>query len=94
METKTRALCAQQVPGDTHRDLEVDAQFSNQTFKHVLVPVWLVNYNYGSQVYQVVINGYTGQIAGKHPLSWIKITLAILGALLLILIVVLASQGR
>jgi hypothetical protein len=28
-----------------------------------------------------VINGYTGVIAGKYPKSWIKITLAVLGAL-------------
>jgi hypothetical protein len=29
----------------------------------------------------VVINGYTGTIAGKYPLSWIKITFAVLGGL-------------
>jgi hypothetical protein len=27
------------------------------------------------------MNGYTGTIAGKYPKSWIKITLAVLGAL-------------
>ena len=31
--------------------------------------------------FQVVINGYTGTIAGKYPKSWIKITLAVLGGL-------------
>ena len=40
-------------------------------------PVWVLSYTYGAQVYQVVINGYTGTIAGKHPLSWIKIMLAV-----------------
>jgi predicted RNA-binding Zn-ribbon protein involved in translation (DUF1610 family) len=81
MEAKTQSLCATQVPGDTHTNLSVNTGFSQQTFKHVLVPVWVLAYNYGSSRYQVVINGYTGAIAGKHPLSWIKITLAVVAAL-------------
>jgi DNA-directed RNA polymerase subunit RPC12/RpoP len=78
MEQKTRQLCAQQVPGDTHRDLNVDADFSAQTFKHILVPVWLLSYTYGSANFQVVVNGYTGTIAGRYPKSAIKIALLVL----------------
>jgi len=92
MDQKTRGLCAQQVPGDTHRDLQVGTAYSDQTFKHILVPVWLVNYTYGSKVFQIVINGYTGKIAGKHPLSWIKITLLVL-AILFGLLILLALFG-
>ena len=93
MDRKLNALCAQEVPGDTQRNLEVDADYSAQTFKHVLVPVWVLAYTYGSTVYQVVVNGYTGAIAGKHPLSWIKITLAILAVLTAILIFVALKQN-
>ena len=39
----------------------VDTQFTGCTFKHVLVPVWLVRYTYGHRVFQVVVNGYTGR---------------------------------
>jgi predicted RNA-binding Zn-ribbon protein involved in translation (DUF1610 family) len=78
MTEKTRQLCAQQVPGDTHRDLNVDADFSGQTFKHILVPVWLLAYTYGSKNFQVVINGYTGAISGRYPKSVIKILLLVL----------------
>jgi hypothetical protein len=46
---RMRMLCAQQVPGDTQRNLEVEAQFQGRTFKHVLVPVWLVHYTYGAR---------------------------------------------
>jgi ribosomal protein S27E len=84
MDNKTRQLCAQQVPGDTHRDLQVDATYSNQTFKHILVPVWLLAYTYRTETYQVVVNGYTGTIAGQYPKSWGKITLLILVILALI----------
>ncbi len=92
MESQTRSLCDSEVPGDTSRNLQVDADFSGQTFKHILVPIWLVAYTYGSQNYQVVVNGYTGAIAGKHPLSWIKITLAVLAALIAIFVVLAISQ--
>ncbi|MDQ3814604.1 MAG: zinc ribbon domain-containing protein [Armatimonadota bacterium] len=86
MESKIREMCASRVPGDTHRNLQVQADFSEQTFKHILMPVWLLSYNYGATSYQVVINGYTGAIAGEHPLSWVKITLAIIAALIVIAI--------
>jgi hypothetical protein len=80
-------LCGSQVPGDTYRNLQVNSQYSGQTFKHILVPVWVLAYTYGAQTYQVIVNGYTGTIAGKHPLSWVKITFAIIGVIILIIII-------
>lgn len=94
MDQKTTQLCAQEVPGDTQRNLQVATTYSEQTFKHILTPIWLISYTYGSEIYQVVINGYTGAIAGKHPLSWIKITLAILAALIVIVIFLAAMGSR
>ena len=92
METKTQQLCAKQVPGDTHRDLSVKADFSQQTFKHVLVPVWLLAYTYGSRSYQVVVNGYTGTIAGRYPKSLAKILLLVLAILALICSVIFSTK--
>ena len=94
MEAKTRALCAAQVPGDTQRNLQVQSQYRGRTFKHILVPVWLVSYTYGSRNFQIVANGYTGKIAGRHPLSWIKITLAVLAALVVLILVLAYGQGQ
>ena len=54
-------LCAGQVPGDTHRNLQIFPDYSGRTFKHVLVPVWLLSYNYGAKAFQVIVNGYTGR---------------------------------
>jgi hypothetical protein len=82
------------VPGDTYRNLQVDATYRGRTFKHVLMPVWLVSYTYGSRSFQVVGNGYTGAIAGEQPYSWVKITFAVLTVLLVIaLIVVLRDHA-
>lgn len=81
MEREMERLCSAAVPGDTQRNLQVETDYSGQTFKHILVPIWLLTYNYGARNFQVVINGYTGTIAGKYPKSWIKISLAVLAVL-------------
>jgi hypothetical protein len=77
-------MCASQVPGDTHRNLSVRTQYTRQTFKHILVPVWLLTYNYGPRAFQVVINGFTGEIAGRYPKSWVKIFFLVLFILILV----------
>ncbi len=92
MDAKTERLCSAEVPGDTQRNLDVQADYSAQTFKHILVPIWLLTYTYGSTSYQVIVNGYTGAIAGKHPLSWTKILLAVLAVLIVIGVVIAASH--
>jgi DNA-directed RNA polymerase subunit RPC12/RpoP len=89
MDAQLRELCARQIPGDTYRDLQVHASYADQRFKHILVPVWLLTYTYGSKVYQVAANGVTGNIAGDRPWSWIKIALLIV----LVLIVWYLAQG-
>lgn len=86
-------LCGREVPGDTHRNLDVSTTYQDRTFKHILVPVWLVTYTYGSKSFQVVANGYTGKMAGEHPLSWIKITLAVLAVLIILLVIISLGQG-
>lgn len=81
MDAEMERLCAAQVPGDTYRSLQVGTDYSGQTFKHILVPIWLLTYDYGPRHFQVVINGYTGAIAGQYPKSWVKIALAVVAAL-------------
>jgi hypothetical protein len=94
MDQQLRALCAAQVPGDTHRNLEVRVDYRGQTFKHILVPVWLLTYNFGRRAFQVVINGYNGTIAGRYPKSWVKILFLILGILLLAGIIAAVAGNR
>ena len=87
-----QGLCAQQIPGDTYRNLQIQPQYSGQTFKHLLLPVWLLTYTYGPRTFNVVANGYTGEIAGNYPKSFWKIAFLVLFVLLVFLIVVSLSQ--
>jgi hypothetical protein len=86
MTEKVRAMCAAQIPGDTYRNLRIQPTYSGQTFKHILVPVWLLSYNFGAKVYQVVVNGVTGRMAGDYPKSFWKILFLIVVALIALLL--------
>ena len=85
-------MCAARVPGDTYRNLVVDSVYDGETFKHVLVPVWLLTYDYGPKAFQVVVNGATGRIAGEYPKSRWKIALLVALGLAVITILVLLAQ--
>ena len=78
MDAKVQALAAQRVPGDTYRDLRVRSDYSAQTFKHLLAPVWLLSYSYGARVFQCAMNGVTGTIQGEYPKSPWKVALLVI----------------
>ena len=87
-------MCVAQIGGDTYRNLQVQASYSGQTFKHILAPVWLLSYNYGSRVFQAALNGFTGAIQGEYPKSWIKVTLLALAVVVAILIALSLGTHR
>ena len=84
MHDRLREMCARAVPGDTHRNLQISPEFSDQTFKHILLPVWLLTYTYGTKNYQVVVNGFTGKMGGEYPISWVKVTIAVILGLIVL----------
>ncbi len=85
MHAQLETICAAQVPGDTFRNLQISPTYSDRTFKHVLLPVWLLTYNFGTRTFQVLVNGYTGKMEGTYPISPWKVIGLILIALLLVL---------
>lgn len=86
MTAVLHTLCGRAVPGDTYRNLQVQPTFSEQKFKHILVPVWLMSYLYRATSYQVVVNGVTGKISGGRPWSWVKITLLVILAIIILIV--------
>jgi hypothetical protein len=69
MTAKLQELCAR---GGSRRHVPQPGnlpEFSGRTFKHILVPVWLLTYTYGPRSFQVLVNGYTGKMEGSYPIS-------------------------
>ena len=82
MENAIQSEVRQRIGGDTQRIHSVDSRFEAITFKHLLLPVWLMAYKYGDKTYQVFINAASGEVQGERPYSPLKIAFAVLlGAL-------------
>lgn len=79
-----RRRCAADIPGDTHRDLRVRTELDEVRWKHVLLPIWSLSYRYRGEIYAVLIHGQTGRVVGKAPYSVVKISAAILTALVVL----------
>ena len=94
MDAKLRQLCVAQIPGDTYRNLDVRANYSGQTFKHILTPVWLLSYHFGAKAFQAVMNGFTGTVAGEYPKSWVKVTLLVLAVIVVLIIALSLGSHR
>lgn len=89
-----RAMCAQALGGDTQRNLRISTEKYDQTFKHIVMPVWLASYKYQGKIFRFVVNGQTGKVYGKKPISWWKVAFAVFMFVLFILAVVwLAESG-
>jgi len=52
--------------------------YSNITYKYVLVPAWISSFQYKNKTYQFSVNGQTGKVGGKAPISALRIIIAVL----------------
>ena len=85
---------AKDIGGDEQRVESVDTEYSNTTFRHLMLPVWIGAYRFQSKVYQVVVNARTGEVQGERPYSAWKIA-ALVAAILFVIaiLLLLRSQG-
>lgn len=79
------------MPGDSHQNLKYDTQLSREVIDLVLFPVWsfAVRYDPTKAPIQILVNGQTGRVNGRIPVSVTKVSLAVVAVLLLIGLVVL-----
>ncbi len=81
------------IGGDEQRIHSVSTDYSQETFKHILLPVWMVTYRYGGKPYQVMINAQTGTVIGERPVATWKVVLASAIASLILLAIILTMVG-
>jgi DNA-directed RNA polymerase subunit RPC12/RpoP len=80
------------IGGDEQRIDHLDPEFSAETFKHILLPVWTAAYKFRGQSYRFVVNAQTGKVRGDRPWSAWKIAFAVLLAAVVIGIAVYLNQ--
>ncbi len=76
------------IGGDTQRVHRLDMKLSNETFKHILLPVYISNYKYNGKTYSFFVNGDNGKISGKRPYSFWKIFFFVLLIILIISVLI------
>ncbi|MCL6274410.1 DNA helicase PriA [Muricauda sp. 2012CJ35-5] len=85
--------CRRDIGGDTQRISSMDMRLTDETFKHILLPVYVSAYRYKGKEYNFFINGENGQISGSRPYSFWKIFFAVIFGSLLIGGIVLLAQN-
>ena len=64
-------------PGSRSRNVHVNPLVSDTSAVPVLLPVWIAAYRYHDRPYRVVVNGQTGKLTGRAPVSWVKVSVAL-----------------
>jgi ribosomal protein L37AE/L43A len=88
VEEVITAISAEYLKDDTYTDLQVATTFSNETYKHIILPIWYCTYLFKGKNYFFIINGQTAKIYGDKPLSTTKITFAIILAIIIIALLI------
>lgn len=91
LESLERQACTQYVPGSA-RNVKVNVRLEGLSSEPVLVPVWMMAYQYKGQLFRFLINGQTGRCTGQAPFSWQKL-IVVIGIVLLAIFGFLACMG-
>jgi hypothetical protein len=81
IDTAIQAEVRQRIGGDTQVVHSVNSRYDAITYKHLLLPVWLLAYKFNDRTFQVFINAATGEVQGERPYSVWKIFLTVLLAI-------------
>lgn len=78
IEAQVETDIKRDIGGDRQRIHWMDMDIQDRRFKLLVVPLWISSYKHKEKVYQVVINGLTGKVYGKFPISAWKVLLVVL----------------
>ena len=81
------------IGGDKQRVDRVNTQYSGLTYKHLLLPIWLLTVTFGGKAFQTFMNGVTGEVHGDYPWSKVKIAAMVIAAIVVIAVLVALFAG-
>ena len=80
------------IGGDTQRIQDANIKLSDETFKHILLPVYISSYRFNGKEYLFYINGQTGSLSGTRPYSFWKIFFLVLFIIVIIAVIAIFAQ--
>jgi predicted RNA-binding Zn-ribbon protein involved in translation (DUF1610 family) len=84
----------QRIGGNTQIVTDVKSRYEAITYKHLLLPVWLLAYRFHERTYQVFINAATGEVQGERPYSPWKIAFAVVMGLIAAFAIYALTQSQ
>lgn len=79
----------------THvRFVQFKAQYNDLKYKYLLLPIWNSSYKYKDKNYNFMVNGQTGKVAGKSPVSPLRVAVAVLAGILALVLIWYIFIGR
>jgi hypothetical protein len=75
-ESTLRGQILSQYHYDVVQYLNVSTSYSRVTYKYMLLPMYTGNYTHESKTYSFYINGRSGKVKGKAPVSPVKAAIA------------------
>ena len=81
------------IGGDEQQILTRATDYFNVMFKHLLLPIWVGGFRYRGKSYRVVVNGRTGEVQGESPVSFWKVFIAVVLAIIVIGVIIALSQN-
>ncbi len=82
------------IGGDTQRVHSIDMTLTDETFKHILLPVYISAYQYKGKRYNFFVNGQSGAISGQRPYSFWKIFFLVLAVVAVIALIIFFKQTQ
>ena len=89
MASEIEQTIRRDIGGDQQRISNRSTRLEGVTYKHVLLPIWLLTVLYDGRPWQVFVNGVTGEVHGERPWSNVKIAAAVIAVLLVIVLIVI-----
>jgi hypothetical protein len=74
---QAKQACRQDIHSGHVRNFSMTADFADESWRYILLPIYLSTYRFEDQAYQVMVNGQTGAVSGQKPVAWWKVWLAI-----------------
>ncbi|MBE9508749.1 MAG: hypothetical protein IMY86_11960, partial [Chloroflexi bacterium] len=77
MREKAKDACYSDTGSSHVRNMRMTADFADERWRYILLPVYLASYPFEDRTFQVMVNGQTGKVAGQKPVAWPKVWLVI-----------------
>ena len=77
---------------DHVKNLKLSTRYYDVTYKYLLLPVWISSYKYKDKVYQFMVNGQTGKVSGKTPISIPKVIITVAGIIAICVLIWLLAN--